>query len=232
MSSQPLTAIIIGATGLTGGYLLDLLLNDSRYGKVVTLSRKQTPKNHPKLESHRADLFEPSTYEEFLKGDHLFICTGTTQAKTPDKQEYYRIEHDLPLIVAQTAKKNQVQKVIAISALGAAADSKILYNRGKGMMEHDLEKLNFQASYFVQPALIGGDREEKRVFESAWKKFQKLIDPLLVGALKKYRTIHPSTIAQSMIYLALNDYDQMRVESDVLKTLANQYSSSHARNRT
>ncbi|WP_405370236.1 NAD-dependent epimerase/dehydratase family protein [Nonlabens sp. Asnod2-A12] len=213
------TGIIIGATGLTGTALVSQLLEDEKYDRIITLSRKQITNNHPKHENHIADLFDPQTYQEQLKGDHLFICTGTTQSKTPDKEEYYRIEHDLPLQVAQVALKNGVSKVVAISALGASPDSKFIYNRGKGDMERDIEALGFQESYFVQPALIGGKRDEKRLFESAMKKIQKLIDPLLFGFLKKYRTIEPETIASSMIYVAINGYDKVRIESDELKTV-------------
>ncbi|PPK96545.1 putative NAD(P)-binding protein [Nonlabens xylanidelens] len=213
------TGIIIGATGLTGTALVSQLLEDEKYDRIITLSRKQITNNHPKHENHIADLFDPQTYQEQLKGDHLFICTGTTQSKTPDKEEYYRIEHDLPIQVAQVALKNGVSKVVAISALGASPDSKFIYNRGKGDMERDIEALGFQESYFVQPALIGGKRDEKRLFESAMKKIQKLIDPLLFGFLKKYRTIEPETIASAMIYVAINGYDKVRIESDELKTV-------------
>lgn len=223
MNTSQHTAILIGATGLTGGFLLDILLKDTRYRKVVTLSRKQIPQQHPKLEQHIVDLLDSSTYNSYIKGDHLFICTGTTKAKTPNNENYYRIEHDLPVLVAKTAKANNVDKVIAISALGANPDSRFMYNRGKGAMERDIEKLQFKAAYFVQPALIGGDRDEKRSFESAWKKFQKLIDPFLVGFLRKYRTIHPKAIAQSMIYVAINDYPESRIESETLKILAEKY---------
>lgn len=166
------TAIIIGATGLTGSVLLEQLLENSSYDVVVTLSRKRINNNHPKHKNYLADLFDLETYKAHLKGDHLFICTGTTQSKTPDKEEYYRIEHDLPLQVAEVASKNGISKVVAISALDANPDSRFIYNRGKGEMERDIEALGFKESYFVQPALIGGKRDEKRPFESAWKNFK------------------------------------------------------------
>ncbi|MGB5983541.1 MAG: NAD-dependent epimerase/dehydratase family protein [Nonlabens sp.] len=213
-------AVVIGATGLTGSHLLEQLLEDPDYDAVVTLSRKRINNKHPKHTNYLADLFDTSTYENHITADHLFICTGTTQDKTPDEQEYYKIEHDLPLTVAKTALENGVKKVVVISALGASPDSRFRYNRSKGEMERDIEALGFEESYFVQPALIGGDRDEKRIFETAWKKFQKLIDPLLIGFLKKYRTIHPRTIAQSMIFLAKNGYHETRIESDELKSLA------------
>ena len=213
-------AVVVGATGLTGSHVLNLLLEDQDYDEVVTLSRKRINNKHPKHKNLLADLFDPSTYSENLTGDHLFICTGTTQAKTPDNDEYYRIEHDLPMLVSETGLKNGMKKVIAISALGADPESRFRYNRGKGEMERDIEQLGFAEAYFVQPALIGGDREEKRTFEAAWKKFQKIIDPLLVGFLRKYRTIHPQTIAQAMIFVAKNGYNASRIESDELKKIA------------
>ncbi len=210
----------MGSTGLAGGTLVDLLLEEDAYDRVVTLSRKRTHKNHPKHHNYIADLFDPATYKEHLTGDHLFICTGTTQAKTNDNDEYYRVEHDLPLTVARTARENGVGTLVAISALGADPDSRFRYNRGKGEMERDLEALGFEDCYFVQPALIGGDRDESRPFERAWKKFQDLVDPLMVGFLRKYRTIEPETIARAMIYLAKNGHPHKRIESDKLKQLA------------
>ena len=46
------TAIILGATGLTGSHLLDLLLEDNAFNKVLVFSRRKTGKEHPKLEEH------------------------------------------------------------------------------------------------------------------------------------------------------------------------------------
>ncbi len=227
MKTTGLKAVIVGATGLTGSHLLSQLLEDRRYVVVVTLSRKRVQQEHPKLLNFEVDLLDPITYEHHLKGDHLFICTGTTQAKTPNRQEYYKIEHDLPLTVAQTALKNGVCTLVVISALGADPSSRYRYNKGKGEMERDLEALGFDQSYFVQPALIGGVREEQRTIESLWKKFQKVIDPLLIGKLKKYRTIKPQTIASAMIEIAINGYPNARIASDELKKVAASVIPSH-----
>lgn len=217
------TAILIGATGLTGGFLLSELLDHKRYDRVITLSRKRIKKQHHKHENHVVDLFDPSSYCDFVKGDHLFICTGTTQAKTPDKKTYYAIEHDLPVAVARHALQNGCGIVVAISALGASPSSRFFYNRGKGEMERDIEALGYEQCYFVQPALIGGVRDEHRPFERFWKKAQAILDPLLVGRFKKYRTIHPIDIAQSMVYVALYKYTTTRIPSDELKRLAARY---------
>lgn len=220
MKQEKSTAVIIGATGLVGSTLLEQILEDSRYDVVITLSRKRISNNHPKHQDFIADLLDPATYRDNLKGDHLFICTGTTKEKTPDADEYYRIEHDLPLKVSRVALENSFSTVVAISALGADPDSRFSYNKGKGQMERDIEKLGFEHCYFVQPAIIGGEREEKRTFESLWKYFQSVIDPLLIGNLRKYRIIQPQTIAEAMIEVAQTGYPKNRIESDELKQIA------------
>ena len=141
-------AIVIGATGLTGSKLVELLYENEQYDRVITLSRKGTRLHHRKHESHLVDLFDQRTYQQHLKGDHLFICTGTTQAKTPDATEYYKIEHDLPLHVSQAALKNGISKVIAISALGANPNSCFMYNRGKGEMERTSRRPETSRAFF------------------------------------------------------------------------------------
>lgn len=213
-------AVIIGATGLTGSHLLAQLLEMEQVAQVITLSRKRILNNHHKHTGHEVDLFDPASYKDFLQGSHLFICTGTTKAKTPDKAAYLSIEHELPVAVAKEALKNGFTSVIAISAMGADPQSKVLYNRGKGMMERDIAALGFKEYYFAQPALIGGNREESRPLERFFVKLQRLLDPLLVGSLEKYRLIEPETIAAAMIYVAIHGYSCSWLENNTLKVLA------------
>jgi uncharacterized protein YbjT (DUF2867 family) len=216
-------AVIIGATGLTGSHLLTQLLEMEQVAGVITLSRKRITNNHPKHAGYQVDLLNPATYSDHLKGSHLFICTGTTKAKTPDKAAYLRIEHELPVTVAKAAFEKGFSSVIAISALGANPQSKVLYNRGKGMMERDIAALGFKEYYFAQPALIGGNRAESRPLERFFVKLQRLLDPLLVGSLEKYRLIEPETIAAAMIYVAIHGYSSSRLENDTLKTIASNF---------
>ncbi len=51
------TAIIIGATGLTGGILLQLLLENKDYQKIKLFSRASVGFKHSKLEEHIINLF-------------------------------------------------------------------------------------------------------------------------------------------------------------------------------
>lgn len=216
------TAIILGATGLTGGKLLQRLLTDERYTTIKLFSRSSVKISDPKIEEHLIDLFELEKYEQIFTGDEVFCCIGTTKAKTPDEDTYRKIDYGIPVAAARLAKKNGIPKFLVISALGADADSGIFYNKTKGEMERDVLKQNISETYIFEPSLIAGDRNEKRFFESLGKQVMKVGNLFLIGPLEKYRSIHPETIATAMIKVANEQYDKKRIESDKIKKIAKQ----------
>lgn len=217
------TAIILGATGLTGGILLEKLLKDDRYSKIKLLSRSSTGVKNDKIEEHLINLLELDKMETDFTGDEVFCCIGTTQAKTPNEETYYKIDYGIPVTAAKLAKKNNIQRFMVISALGADPESRFFYNRTKGEMERDVLKQNIPDTYIFQPSLIGGKRKEKRPFEAAWKKVMSVGNHFLIGPLKKYRSIHPEKIADAMIYVANNKYAATRIESKEIQEIADSY---------
>ena len=215
------TAIILGATGLTGGALLALLLKDDSYSVIKLFSRSSIGISDPKIEEHLIDLFELEKYKKQFTGDEVFCCIGTTKAKTPDEDIYHKIDYGIPVTAAKLARSNGINKFLVISALGADANSSIFYNRTKGEMERDVLKENISETYIFEPSLIAGERKEKRFFETLAKNLMKIGNYLLVGSLKKYRSVHPETIAKAMQIVAAEGYKNCRIESDEIKAIAN-----------
>lgn len=213
------TAIILGATGLTGSLLLEQLLIDSRYHKIKLFSRTSCELKHDKIEEHLIDLLDLTAYKSIFKADEVFCCIGTTKAKTPNEEQYLEIDYGIPVMAAQLCKKNNIQTFVVISALGADKQSTIFYNRTKGRMEEAILLENIKNTYILQPSLIGGDRNEKRLGEYIAKLFMKLINPLMFGSLSKYKSIHPLTIAKSMVILANGSHPPGRIISDEIKKL-------------
>lgn len=215
------TAILLGITGLIGNALAKNILEDSRYDKLISFHRRKSGIVHPKLEEHIVDLFELEKYAEQFKGDVVFCCIGTTQAKTDDKETYKKIDYGIPVAAAKLSAYNNIPKFIAISALGANPSSSVFYNKTKGEMERDVLKQNVNETYFLQPSLLAGDREEQRTLEKLAIGAFKVLNPLLIGPLKKYQSIKPEPIVATMQYLAFNTYSEIRIESDEIKKIAN-----------
>jgi len=214
------TAIILGATGLTGSILLEKLLKDDRYLKIKVFSRNYVKVNNEKIEEYLIDLFELEKMADLFTADEVYCCIGTTQDKTPDKDTYRMIDFGIPATAAKLSKRNKIGTFQVISSMGANEKSSIFYNRVKGEMEGAVLDQQISNTYILQPSLIGGNREESRPFESIWKKIMSVGDNLLVGSLRKYRTIQPEIIADAMIYLANNDYRSGTIPSDEIKVIA------------
>ncbi|WP_343488268.1 NAD(P)H-binding protein [Allomuricauda sp. d1] len=220
MEKKEKTAIVLGATGLVGGILLDLLLKDERYVKIVAISRRKLGIQHPKLETHLGDLFKLENFSDHFHGDEVFCCVGSTQAKTPDLNTYRKVDYGIPIATAQLCKQNGIKTIVIVSALGADPKSSLFYNRTKGEMEEAVLELKIEKTHIVQPALIGGHRDEKRPKELFFKKVMGVLDFLLLGPLRKYRMIAPEDIATAMIWLANNRYEEERIDSETIKQLA------------
>lgn len=86
-----------------------------------------------------------------------------------------------------------------ISAIGANKDSSTFYIRTKGEVERDLKAVPFESIYIYRPSLLDGERKEKRTVEKISNAVMKVINPLLFGGMKKYRSIKVETVANAMI---------------------------------
>lgn len=219
------TAIVLGATGLVGGHLLRLLLDDNDYSVVKVFGRSSVGISEEKLEEYIVDLLTLEKHSEKFTGDVVFCCVGTTKAKTSDKSHYRDIDYGIPVTAATLSEEKNIKTFIVVSALGADKNSRVFYNRVKGDMEEAVMVKNIEEIYIMQPSLIGGERDESRMGESIAKFFMNLLQPLMVGDLRKYRPIHPNDIAKAMMYLAGDAVmrETKRIESDHIKELAKQY---------
>ncbi len=86
------TAIVIGATGLVGSNLVNMLLKDSRFDKVKVLVRRPMETANDKLEEHVVDFDAPDTWKKLVTGDVLYSAMGTTLRQAGSKAAQYKID--------------------------------------------------------------------------------------------------------------------------------------------
>lgn len=215
---MPKTAILLGATGLTGGILLEKLLADNLFEKVILFSRSSVGVTHPKLEEHLIDLFQLEKHSSDFKADVVFCCIGTTKSKTPNKETYRKIDYGIPVTAATLCKQNGIDRFIVISAMGADANSSVFYNKVKGEMQRDVLQQNIQHTYILQPSLLGGKRSEKRLGERIGQLFMGVFGFLLP---KNYSLIEPETIATAMRILVEKEHSEAIITSAKIKEIAN-----------
>ena len=215
------TAIILGATGLTGSLLLNKLIHDESYGSIKLFSRKPTGLSSPKIKEFIGDVIHLDNFKEDFIADEVFCCIGTTAAKTKDKELYKAIDRDIPAKAAQLCKQNGIPVYMVVSAIGANAGSNIFYTRTKGQMEQVVLSQQIPVTHILRPSLIIGKRPENRIMETMAAWMMKILNPFLLGKLKKYRSIKAETIATAMHTLAKNkSREPTIIESDKIRQIA------------
>ncbi|MFA5418381.1 MAG: NAD(P)H-binding protein [Bacteroidales bacterium] len=212
------TAILLGASGLTGNLLLDQLIADDRYDSIKVFTRKSLGKKTPKVHEFVGNLLNLEQFRKDFKGHDVFCCIGTTAKKTSDKALYHEIDFGIPVAAAQLCVENKIDTYLVISAMGANARSRIFYSRTKGEMEQAVLAKKIPNTYILRPSFIDGNREEHRSGEKMGMFIAKFIQPMMVGRLKKYRFIKAETIARAMIYLANKKLATTVILSDRIET--------------
>ena len=213
------TALIFGSSGLVGGHLLNQLIQNNNYSKIKVFIRSELEINDSKLDIIKTDFNNLKNHREDIKGDDCFFCIGTTKKNSPDKNEYRRVELDIPKEIAQIAKSNSVNSFAFVSSGYADAKSSGDYLKFKGLVEEELKNLNFSKLAIMRPSFLIGDRKEERVGEKIGIFLFKMLSPLFLGPLKKMKPIQSEAVARAMIRATNENLEKNIFESNEIVEL-------------
>jgi uncharacterized protein YbjT (DUF2867 family) len=217
------TAILIGATGLTGRLLLTRLVADDSYASIKLFSRRASGNKSSKILEFIGDVLHLESFKSDFTADEVFCCIGTTSAKTKDRTVYKAIDFGIPFIASKLAKENNIPTFLVISSMGANPKSNIFYSKTKGEMEQAVLNQKIPNTYILRPSLIMGERDQRRIGENIGAVLLKLTSVFLIGRLKKYRAIEADCIASAMISLAKLMPDKQIVNSDIIQEFGNKH---------
>jgi uncharacterized protein YbjT (DUF2867 family) len=214
------TALIAGASGLVGRYLLDQLTGAPEYGRVVAVGRRPLDVEHAKLTEVVARFDALEKLPEPLRGDDAFCCLGTTIKRAGSRAAFRAVDHGAVLAFAWAARRGGAKRFFLVSSMGADVESRFFYTRLKGETEQALAVMGFETLAIFRPSLLLGPRSEYRLGERLSAAGLALARPFLVGGWRKYRGIHAATVARAMARAAAGHATGMRVlESDEIADL-------------
>lgn len=209
-------ALVVGTTGLIGAQLLDLLLGDNRYSKVIALSRKPLAVNHKKLDNLVVDFNRLVDYADSLKADDVFCCLGTTMKQAGSQAAFLKVDFEFPLEIARITKGLGAKQYFIITALGANKKSSFYYNRVKGEIEEAIGELGFESYHIFRPSFLQGIRVESRTGEQATNAFFRIFGFLVP---KKLKAIDSVKVARAMLAKAKEESQGRFIhESGVLQS--------------
>lgn len=159
------SALVVGATGVVGRALIEQLCAHDAYHRVLVWVRRPLAWTHPKLAVHVMD-FEKIDTIPLESIDEVFCALGTTQKKAGSRAQFWRVDVEYPIAVAQWAMHAGASQYVLVSSPGAHARSPLLYLRAKGEVEVGIRGVGFSRVLIIHPPIIIGSRPEKRLAES------------------------------------------------------------------
>jgi uncharacterized protein YbjT (DUF2867 family) len=144
---MPGAAAIFGATGLVGSACLDLMLEDERYTRVISIGRRAPACTDAKLVVHRVALDAAEALDDPMLGsvDEVFCCLGTTIAKAGSQEAFRRVDFDYVVNAARFTKRRSARRFLMVTAVGADANSRVFCSRVKGEAEEAVAKLGIES---------------------------------------------------------------------------------------
>lgn len=188
-------ALVIGATGSTGEFLVEELLKDAAYTNVVIFVRRATGKQNPKLTEHIIDFSAIDNYKDLIVGDVLFSCLGTTLKAAGSKENQLKIDFDIPAAFARLAKENGISSFVLLSSYNASAQSNVFYSQLKGKLEDKIEALHFEQYIIFRPGLLlreGTDRLGEKIMVKVLNALNS------IGIMRKFKPLPTSLLAEKL----------------------------------
>lgn len=163
-----------------GSHILQSLLTTNSISQVHAFTRRKT--EHPAQSKFVEHVETDSTLwskqvATFAKKQvpELFISAlGTTRGSAGSFEAQRKIDYELNLQLAKTAKEAGVKVYVLISSGGANAKSMFPYMKMKGELEESVKALAFEHTVILRPGLLLGPRGELRVPELISQKLAGL----------------------------------------------------------
>ena len=203
--SEPLRIALVGASGLVGSRVIELCVGreDVRLAAVARAELDLPP--GARMEVFVADPDKWGEVIEALRPTAIICALGTTWKKAgKDEATFRSVDQELVLAVARAAKANGVERLVAVSSVGADPHTTNFYLKVKGETDRELAKIGMGRLDVLRPGLLRGKRGgERRIGERVAILASPLINPLLGGKWRKFRAIDVDTVARAALYCAM-----------------------------
>lgn len=189
-------AIVIGATGATGKYLVQELIHDHQFEEVTVFVRRASFAPHPQLKEVVVDFNQLEKYKASVSADVAFSVMGTTLKDAGSKEAQWKVDYEYQYEFAKLCAAQKVNTFVLLSAVGASPTSSLFYSRMKGELEVAIQPFNFEKLLIFRPASLKRP-QSNRLGE---KVMTALVSGLnAVGLFKNYHVIHVKDLAKALI---------------------------------
>lgn len=200
--------LLLGATGLVGGQVLQQTLADPRVEHVIALTRRALPA-HAKLSAPRSWI-SIICRRRRPGGVPMRCCARLARRSGRPARATHSVASIMPFRSPPRVLRARTARLPAYSVppWGADPASRLFYNRVKGELERDLAAVGFPSLALVRPGVIAGKRNEHRPAEQLLLRVLHSVKPLLP---RGWRPSPAPAIAQAMLDAAISAQPGVRI---------------------
>ncbi|MFT7160213.1 MAG: hypothetical protein ACI9GZ_001386 [Bacteroidia bacterium] len=202
------TALIVGATGLVGRQILDVLLKNDYYHQILIVSRRTVDVKDNRIKELIIDFDNFDKVKDQISANDYYCSIGTTMKQAGSKEAFLKIDHTYPLKLAQHAlEDSNFEQFLLVSSYGANSNSSLFYNEVKGRTEQVLKEMNLKKLLIFQPSLLLGYRKDFRFFEETAKLVSIILSFFIIGTRLRFWAIKGLEVAKAMFVVAKRKED-------------------------
>ena len=198
-------AFLIGATGLVGSRVLQILVDSPDYVHIIAPVRRSTEVRSEKVLEIPFDAEGAADLELPVSIDHVFCAIGTTKKKAGGMNAMEDVDVRFPSNYAERLKTMGARHFSLVSAMGADWESSVPYNAMKGRLEERIRMMRFPSTSVFRPSVLGGHREGDIRPSEAWAQRAMAWLP------KSLKTIPAERVAAAMVAKALEEKPGMEI---------------------
>jgi hypothetical protein len=199
--------LLVGISGTLGKTLLESLLNNRQYKKVIVLTRRENRRLHNiHLKKVNVDFTSMSDYsEEFNEVSDVYCLLGTDYINTLNLDDAPMFDYEYPLSIAKVAKSKGVKNFFLINPRQANIKSSIEKYKIRAKLAQDIENLGFDNFYLFNVNGISKPINLNNGIYVMGRSIDNVFKSIGFGILDKMKPTPANIIANKMIEVALSN---------------------------
>ena len=213
--------LITGSNGMIGQLVLSLCLERADVSKVISITRKKTGIQHPKLtEIIHHDFLQYNDLYELLQGiDICFYCIGVFTGQVP-RDLFRTITVDFTKALGDALKLNSPAAGFCFLS-GQGADSteksRVMFALDKGMAENYLLQLNFPHIAIFRPGYIYP--VTPRIEPNFFYRLSRILYKYALNWLYPNIGVTSIQLAKAMVHIGFNGKGQNIYENKAIRSI-------------
>ena len=202
--------LVLGGTGFVGRHVCEKLsrLNDRITVPTRRRINAQSVQHLPMLDVIEADIHDPAALAALVAGHDAVV--NLVAVLHGDEAAFERAHVTLPQKLAAACRQAGVNRIVHVSALGAALDAPSMYQRSKARGEAVLQDAGLDLTILRPSVIFGADDK----FLNLFAKLQSVFPVMpLAGAATRFQPVWVEDVAQAVVN-CLHDFDNFDVGFD------------------